>query len=183
MVTGGKARADEGSKEGDRLLNRDPEQNEEAGITILSPYRKREKALKAGTLKIRTMEVRIEKQGDGTYIAYNVDTEGMVAIGTGENVTEAKEDFMNSLEEMSEDMTEEERRRLITAPVYHFDISSLFEYYKVINMRAFARMMGMNDTLLRQYKKGGTYISEQQAARIEDGSHRLGRELSELRIL
>lgn len=108
------------------------------------------------------MEVRIEKQGDGSYIAYNVGVDGMVAIGTGESVKEAKEDFANSLMEMAEDMAEEEKARLITTPEYHFDISSLFEYYKVINVSAFAKMLGMNDTLLRQYKKGNTYISERQ---------------------
>lgn len=128
------------------------------------------------------MEVRIEKQTDGSYIAYNVEVEGMVAIGTGETVTEAKEDFANSLEEMAEDMTEEEKASLITAPTYHFDISSLFEYYNVINISAFARMFGMNDTLLRQYKKGDTYISDKQIERIERGIHKLGKELCELKL-
>lgn len=128
------------------------------------------------------MEVRIEKQGDGSYIAYNVGVNGMVAIGTGGSVREAKEDFENSLEEMKEDMTDEEILRIITVPEYHFDISSLFEYYKVINISAFAKLLGMNDTLLRQYKKGDTYISERQLKRIEKGIHNLGRELCELRL-
>ncbi len=123
------------------------------------------------------MEVRIEKQSDGSYIAYNVGVKGMVAIGTGESVAEAKRDFENSLEEMAEDMTAEEKEAMISTPVYRFDISSLFEYYKVINMSAFARMIGMNDTLLRQYKKGDTYISENQIEKIESGIHRLGKEL------
>lgn len=128
------------------------------------------------------MEVKIEKQSDGSYIAYNVGVEGLVAIGTGDTVSEAKADFANSLEEMAEDMTEEEKARLITKPVFHFDISSLFEYYKVINVSAFAKMFGMNDTLLRQYKRGDTYISDKQIERIESGIHELGRELCELRL-
>lgn len=128
------------------------------------------------------MEVRIEKQADGSYIAYNVGVSGMVAIGTGNSVAEAKEDFANSLEEMAEDMTDEERATLITEPVYKFDISSLFEYYKVINVSAFAKLIGMNDTLLRQYKKGGVYISDNQIGRIEKGIHSLGKELCELRL-
>ena len=128
------------------------------------------------------MEVKIEKQSDGSYIAYNVGVEGLVAIGTGNTVSEAKADFVNSLEEMAEDMTEEEKARLITKPVFHFDIASLFEYYKVINISAFAKMFGMNDTLLRQYKRGDTYISDKQIERIESGIHKLGRELCELRL-
>ena len=128
------------------------------------------------------MEVRIEKQSDGSYLAYNVGVEGMVAIGTGKSVAEAKADFSNSLEEMAEDMTAEEKTKLITEPRYKFDISSLFEYYKVINVSAFAKLIGMNDTLLRQYKKGGVYISENQIERIEKGIHSLGQELCELRL-
>lgn len=128
------------------------------------------------------MEVRIEKQADGTYIAYNVGVKGLVAIGTGDTVAEAKEDFINSLQEAAEDMTDEKKARLITTPVFHFDISSLFEYYKVINVSAFARLIGMNDALLRQYKKGNTYISDSQIGRIEEGIHSLGKELCELKL-
>lgn len=128
------------------------------------------------------MDVRIEKQEDGTYIAYNTGVPGLVAIGTGETVAEAKEDFSNSLDEMAQDMTEEEKGRLITNPVFHFDVSSLFEYYKVINVSAFARVLGMNDTLLRQYKQGNTYISDKQLSKIENGIHALGKELCELRL-
>lgn len=128
------------------------------------------------------MEVTIEKQEDGTYIAYSKDVEGLVAIGTGDTVKEAKEDFENSLMEMSEDMTEQEKERLMSQPEYHFDISSLFEYYKVINMNAFAKMFGINASLLSQYKRGNTYISARQLERIESGIHKLGKELCELRL-
>lgn len=128
------------------------------------------------------MEVRIEKQSNGSYIAYNVDVAGMVAIGTGETVAEAKADFENSLVEMAEDMTEEEKNQMITKPEYRFDISSVFEYYKVINISAFARMIGINDTLLRQYKRGGVYISDAQIQRIERGLHSLGEQLIALKL-
>lgn len=128
------------------------------------------------------MDVRIEKQEDGSFIAYSNNVPGMVAIGTGDTVTEAKEDFMNSLDELAEDMTEAEKAEKITKPVFHFDLSSLFEYYKVINVSAFARMFGMNDTLLRQYKRGNTYVSDAQVARIEENIHKLGAELASLKL-
>lgn len=128
------------------------------------------------------MEVRIEKQADGSFTAYSVGVPGIVAIGTGLSVREAKADFENSLEEIAEDMSPAERAAIITTPEYHFDISSLFEYYKVINISAFAKRLGMNDTLLRQYKQGNTYISDKQLDKIESGIHTLGRELCELRL-
>lgn len=128
------------------------------------------------------MEVKIEKQKDGSFIAYSENVPGLVAIGTGDTVKEAKEDFLNSLEEVSEFMTEEEKAEKISVPVFHFDISSLFEYYKVINVSAFAKFVGINASLLRQYKQGNTYVSDKQIARIEEGIHRLGQELCELRL-
>lgn len=127
------------------------------------------------------MEVRIEKDADGTYIAYSVGENDMVIIGRGDSVKEAKEDFYNSMEEMLEDMTVEEKS-LITEPVFHFDISSLFEYYKVINVSAFAKLIGINACLLRQYKMGKTYVSDKQIEKIEDGIHELGKELCELKL-
>ena len=46
------------------------------------------------------MKVRIEKQSEGTYIAYNTDGEHCTLIGTGNTVKEAKEDFFNTIEEV-----------------------------------------------------------------------------------
>ena len=68
-------------------------------------------------------------------------------------------------------------------PVFKFDIASLFEYYNMINVSALARYLGINETLMRQYKKGDTYISENQLKRIEDGIHVLGEELSRLKLV
>lgn len=126
------------------------------------------------------MKVRIEKQEDGSYIAYNTDSEKYSIIGTGESVTEARQDFFNSVEEMREIADD---AYFDAEPMFHFDLSSLFEYYKFINVSAFARMIGINATLMRQYKRGDTYISETQMGRIEDGLHRVGKELTELRLL
>lgn len=128
------------------------------------------------------MKVRIEKKEDGTYTAYNIGVPGLVAIGTGETAEEAKEDFRNSLEEMAELMTEGEKAQLLSEPEFVFDISSVFDFYPVINMSAFASRIGMNGSLLRQYKRGGVYISESQMVRIEEGIHQLGKELSSLSL-
>ena len=48
----------------------------------------------------------IEKQSDGTYIAYNTSGENVTLIGTGETVKEAKKDFMNSIDEVRSDYKE-----------------------------------------------------------------------------
>ena len=128
----------------------------------------------------------IEKDKDGTYIAYNVDESPYTLIGRGATVKEAKADFANSMQEIKE--SEEERKGaaapiLSAAPAFRFDLSSLFEYYSMLNVSAFARYLGINETLMRQYKKGNTNISDLQLQKIEDGLHRLGADFLGLRLV
>ena len=131
------------------------------------------------------MKVTIEKQNDGTYIAYETGENQSTLIGTGSSVSEAKSDFFNSVQEvigMFEEMGEQVPEYLMKEPEFKFDLSSLFEYYSVLNVSAFARFVGINDALMRQYKKGNTYISESQLSKIEEGIHTLGREFASLRL-
>lgn len=130
--------------------------------------------------------VTIEKDNDGTFIAYNVDESPYTLIGRGGTVKEAKADFMNSIQEVK--VIEEEREGaaapiLSAAPVFKFDLSSLFEYYSMLNVSAFARYLGINETLMRQYKKGNTYISDAQLQKIENGIHQLGTDFLGLRLV
>lgn len=131
------------------------------------------------------MKVNIEKQADGTYIAYNTTGEKVVLIGTGDTVKEAKADFFNSMEEMKETYTDGEPKPACLAEEveFRFDLSSLFEYYSMLNVSAFARYLGINDSLMRQYRKGDTPISDKQLEKIEAGIHRLGKEMAALRLL
>jgi hypothetical protein len=106
-------------------------------------------------------------------------------IGTGDTVKEAKEDFFNSIEEVK--ATYEPNEVIpgcLSEPVeFHFDISSLFEYYNMFNVSALGRYLGINDSLMRQYRKGGTPISDKQLEKIETGIHRLASELAALRLV
>lgn len=130
--------------------------------------------------------VTIEKDNDGSFIAYNVDESPYTLIGRGATVKEAKADFANSMIEIKE--SEEKREGgaapiLSATPVFKFDLSSLFEYYSMLNVSAFARYLGINETLMRQYKKGNVYISDTQLQKIEDGLHRLGADFLGLRLV
>lgn len=132
------------------------------------------------------MKVSIDKQSDGTYIAYNTDGEKVQLIGTGDSVKEAKEDFFNSIEEVKSDYVErgDSVPAELTSEVdFHFDISSLFEYYAVFNVSALGRYIGINPGLMRQYKKGDTPISDAQLEKIESGIHRLANELAALSLV
>ena len=132
------------------------------------------------------MKVSIEKQSDGTYIAYNTSDNKVQFIGTGRTVKEAKEDFFNSLDEVLQ--TYKEIGDDIPASLneeidFRFDLSSLFEYYPMLNVSALGRYLGINDSLMRQYRKGDTPISEKQLEKIEAGIRRLGAELAALRLV
>lgn len=131
-------------------------------------------------------KVSIEKQEDGSYIAYNTNGDGYTLIGTGETVKDAKTDFLNSMKEIKE-LEEEDQKIsnpiLSAEPEFKFDLSSLFEYFSMLNVSAFARFLGINETLMRQYKKGNTYISDIQLQKIENGIHKLGAEFSKLKLV
>lgn len=132
------------------------------------------------------MKVSIEKQSDGTYIAYNTTGDKVQLIGTGDSVKEAKEDFFNSIEEVKEsyiDLGDEMPKCLNEDVEFHFDISSLFEYYSMFNVSALGRYLGINPGLMRQYKKGDTPISDAQLEKIEKGIHRLATELAALSLV
>lgn len=132
------------------------------------------------------MKVSIEKQSDGSYIAYNTTGEKVQLIGTGNTVKEAKEDFFNSIEEIKEsyvNLGDEMPACLGQEIEFRFDISSLFEYYSMFNVSALGRYLGINDSLMRQYRKGATPISDKQLEKIEAGIHRLGTELAALRLV
>lgn len=168
MVAGGATRLDEQAEKGNRVLMADSlsvNTNETNG---------------------KSMNVTIEKQKDGTYIAYNTTDDTVTLIGTGDTVAGAKSDFFNSMEEVREACREAEMEvpeALDGEPVFTFDISSLFEYYNMINVSAFARSLGINEGLMRQYKQGKAYISDSQLKKIEDGIHSLGNELSRLKLV
>lgn len=132
------------------------------------------------------MLVSIEKQDDGSYIAFNTDGEGFSAIGTGDTIREAKEDFFRSIEELKESCQahgDEIPSAMLEAPTFKFDLASFFEYYSFINATAFARKIGINDSLMRQYKQGKTYISELQLQRIQTAINRIGADFQSLRLV
>lgn len=58
-------------------------------------------------METKIMTVAIEKDTDGSYIAYNTDTSPYTLIGRGDSVSDAKADFENSMSEVAQ--SEKER--------------------------------------------------------------------------
>ena len=128
----------------------------------------------------------IEKGLDGGYSVFPSDDIQSAIIGDGETVEEAKADFLNSFEEVVRFLKEdglpipEDMQDVVFE--FRYDLSSLFNYFSFINVTQLAKALGINPSLMRQYKSGNTYISEQQINRIEEGIHRLGKQMMEIKL-
>jgi hypothetical protein len=66
---------------------------------------------------------------------------------------------------------------------FTYDLTSFFEYYKVINAKALSERIGMNQSLLAQYIKGIKKPSTSQIKRILTGIQQVGKELAEVQLL
>jgi len=127
----------------------------------------------------------IERGKDGSFGIFTPDIKSNI-IGTGFTVAEAKADLENSVievKEMFEDMGRplpDELRDIEFE--YKWDISSLFEYFKWINVSKLAETLGITPSLMRYYKKKGIYVSDVQAQKIEDGLFCLADELKTIQV-
>lgn len=128
----------------------------------------------------------IETGPDGGFDIVLMDLKHHVIFGDGETVEEAKEDLLNSIQEVMAVYTEEGKpipEELQDLELeYKYDIASFFNEFNWINISALAKVLGMNRSLLYQYKKGDTYISHEQMKRIERGVHELGKKLLEFSV-
>jgi len=132
-----------------------------------------------------TTTALIEKGKDGTFGIFTPDINHTI-IGDGNTVEEAKADFENSVKEMILSYTETGREIPNELKdikfAYKYDIASMFNYYDWINTSRFAKRVGINPSLMRQYRTGKTYISESQIGKIENTLHSLGKELSAIKL-
>ncbi|MDR1022839.1 MAG: type II toxin-antitoxin system HicB family antitoxin [Prevotellaceae bacterium] len=127
----------------------------------------------------------IERSKNGTFGIFTPDINSTI-IGEGNTVEEAKVDFENSVKEIiqfyKEDGLELPDELKDIQFVYKYDIASVFDYYSWINVSQFAKKTGINLSLMRQYRMGKTYISENQTNKIENTLHQLGNELAAIKL-
>ena len=79
-------------------------------------------------------KVSIEKQEDGSYIAYNTNMSGCTIIGTGDSVAAAKKDFLESMAGVAEakrELGDEVPEAFSNVPDYKFD--KIMEYTEMID--------------------------------------------------
>ena len=115
-------------------------------------------------------------------IGYSAQTKiGNKFIATeGDNFEELKKNILEAVHLAFEDesftFSSEEIK-------FEMDVSSFFEFYKVINAKALSDRIGMSQSLLAQYIKGIKKPSSAQLQRILNGVQQIGKELVEIRFM
>ena len=128
----------------------------------------------------------IEKGKDGTFGIFTPELKTTI-IGEGNTVAEAKADFENSVKEVilyyQESGKQDSNELQGIEFEYKYDIASLFNYYNFINVSKFAKVAGINASLMRQYKTGNQYISENQVMKIEDALHKIAADIAAIKLV
>lgn len=127
----------------------------------------------------------IERGKDGTFGIYTPDINATI-VGEGHSVAEAKADFEKGVQEMMLAYTENgeivpDELKDISFE-YKYDLASFFNYYPFLNVTQLAKSIGINSSLMRQYK-AGQYISEKQVEKIQTAVHKIGQELAEAQLI
>jgi predicted RNase H-like HicB family nuclease len=126
----------------------------------------------------------IEKASDGGYGIYCPELEGIALYGYGLTEEEAKENLLDNLEsviEYYEEACNPIPEVLGTDKIsfeYRYDFSGFFKAHPYFNVSELATMLGINSSLMRKYKNGLAFASNEQRKRIESGIHVLSKQLS-----
>lgn len=63
-----------------------------------------------------------------------------------------------------------------------YDLSALFEQFDYLKISSVAKRAGLNPSLVRNYVNGHKFASDNQAKKIEDTIHQLGKELLAVKV-
>ena len=130
--------------------------------------------------------VIIEKGKDGSFGLYTPDTKCTTLIGEGNTVEEAKEDFNICYQEILDYYKEENKpipEELQNLQFeYEYDVSSMLNEAPFLNVSATAKYIGINPSLMRQYKRGQS-VSKAQMLKIQNGIREIGRKLASITLL
>ena len=127
--------------------------------------------------KVKLLAIVERGRGKGNFTTFATQTiENCGFGGAGASAREAMSDTYVALQEMSELKKEEG----VTLPEvefdFRFDVGSFFDYYP-IDVTAFAKYIGMNASVLRQYVTGLREPKEETIKRIREGIDKLSRDL------
>ncbi len=133
------------------------------------------------------IKVKIERGKDGNYWGTTQNIAGSVTAD-GSTLEELKENLKEAIGlyiETAEDTNKAISKKLAKGFELELEIqlSEVFKNMKVLNQSQFAKRIGINPALLRQYAtKPSVYVSEKRAKEIQQGLHSLGEELLAIKL-
>lgn len=136
-------------------------------------------------MKKKTVKVKIEKGGDGSYSAYTEMKDlpyGL--IGEGKTVKEVLEDFRSAYDDMR--IAYEESNEVFPEAdfIFYYDAASFLQYYSsAFSLAGLERITGINQKQLGHYISGYRKPSPKTVHKLETGIRNFCKELSALRFL
>ncbi len=131
--------------------------------------------------------VSVERTEDGTYNVYCKDCP--VFFGLGDSIDEAKGNFLETIRITKEEIGREDA---LEYPEwldgeyvfdYKFDIVDLLQYYAgIITPTALGRVSGINPKQVWNYMHGVARPRQKQINKLQEGLHRLGKELCSISL-
>ena len=131
------------------------------------------------------VKVIIERGNDGSYGAYiGSNNVSFGIIGDGETVQDAKNDFLNSYEEMKDYYAENNKNFTKCEFQFQFDIASFLAYYgSILSLAGMERLTGVNQGQLSHYVTGHRKPSKKTIEKIETKLHEFGKELNQVEFV
>lgn len=129
------------------------------------------------TKKVKLLAIVERGKGKGNFTCFTPESvENFGFGGSGSTAREAMEDTRLSLQEQKEDWANEGKVFPDVEFDFRFDVGSFFDFYP-IDVTAFARYIGMNASVLRQYVTGLRQPKEDTIKRIREGINKLSEDL------
>ena len=131
------------------------------------------------------IKVIIERGNDGSYGAYiGSNNVSFGIIGDGKTVQDAKNDFLNSYEEMKDYYAENNKNFTECEFQFQFDIASFLAYYgSILSLAGMERLTGVNQGQLSHYVTGHRKPSKKTIEKIETKLHEFGKELNQVEFV
>lgn len=127
--------------------------------------------------KIKLLAIVERGKGKGNFTCFTPETvENRGFGGGGSSARAAMEDARLSLQEEKEEWAHQGRNFPEVELDFRFDVGSFFDYYP-IDVTAFAKYIGMNASVLRQYVTGLRQPKEDAIRRIRAGINKLSEDL------
>jgi hypothetical protein len=129
----------------------------------------------------------VEINGKGTFYVYTPDLKSTL-LGEGSSAAEAIEDFeacyREDLVAHTKSLGETLPEELVDLTFeYKYDIASFLDLFYMFNVSKLGEYLGINPSLMRQYKSGNTYISAKKMKEIEAGVNNLGKFLASAKFV